>query len=1079
VRTPDNGRALPPLMRPSTVRFYAFDETISASARDIARGATMVVPAYGSQGPPRIVGATPRVVFMEAVNNKSVLAEGTAVDAELLDALIGTNTVALMFRPRSNTLGAVFAVCGADVTTASANILWGLFWSSFGDGTISYIHEQGSGSAIGAPFQATFAAGKWMVAHIRKVVTGVTCDLSLFINGALVQTIAGLGNCDGGSASVVRAGHLLDAAGANATFPFDGDIGAWVVNAEALTDEQIADDARRLHLLDHSTHADIVLRVGDLNGAWVELTNAEGVDLVDTCEISDNIDNVTRTMSASLLREQEALSTAGLVTTSKLNLSNVFVPSSFAALIRETAPVELLVARMPLGLRAGPGDLESAFLGEIDEVDDGGDATTFTARDLGGRLIDTHIEEEINYGDVTPVAVEGEMQFILNDNDNDAGNNSVGGLTARMGSYAPITLFTPVAPSWSILLYRQRREPVMTALRALAGQIGWDCRYMWDPTTKTWRLTFFDVDRTRVGVDAVFRADDILEFQELSRSTFGVRNIARVVYASSETTLPSLPALPAGYSGRRGWSNVDGEGNRLVAFVEIQSDASLAVLNRRYWMEAQEQSAGQIDTIIEGTRMGLRFVQDLEESDLGASVTFPLMWEAEVNTFGRFEGLTRGPRGLQRLFTGAQKLAIKTITSTFDDSPRTSVQLRGKPALGFKRWLAVETRNGKGAIASPLDALTDLRAGPRLQIVRELLDQTRYFTGGKFLAIRNQEFEAFSAGLQNPPDGWSMQAGAWATDAIVSTTAQSGARSVRLVNTTAALRSDFVVLPAGSLNAPFSLEALWQRVAGDDSLQVDVEWYSAAKTLLATTSLFPGSGTYGFPAVPATTGAWFTSRAQGFMPPNALSRYVRIIVRGRQVGAAFSAILVDNISMYRTSREVLAGNGGSTPALWGATAVGANFYNQAYGDIVGAGRYDRGNSLVNATLLGPPNNGLHVLAREPGTYEVDVCHWPIHQVSPAAATKVLELQLILNGTYGAGGVRTGGTLVARTRFTELFTTIPSQPLRLRHVIDLVENDRLTVDLGFVSTTAGAGNILLGSGPGTDPSLFRVKIRGMD
>lgn len=1089
MRLPDTGRACFPRLRPSTVRAYPLDEATiagptSGTAYDLARGASMVPIA--TDGPPPVIEApTPRARrFVDNVGNS--LGEAAA-DVELRDALLEDSTIACLVRLNSRTappgtrlIWIYGGAIGSDL--AADNVVRSLRFTAARE--LRVLWEHSAGTDVAGTFTGfTLEPFVWTLIHLRiRDVTGPgpggTCAADLFVNGSPVSSQTGLVNSSDGGSGIWSVGATPDA-GVSA-LQGDIDVAGVFVHAEALTNAEIEDDARRLRRSAFFTRHDLSVLTVDANDNTRDLTDLDGVDFVDNLDVTDQIDQATKTVRLSLLREQEQLTLAGLVTSSKLNLSDVEDPTSYVlSLLRESAVLEVRAARVPLGVIATADEFEMGviFTGEIDEIDEGGEQIVVEARDSGGRLIDTHIEQEVDYSDpVTPFAVEGEMQFILNDNDDDGANNSVAGLTARTGSYQPITLFTPVSPSWSVLGWRQRREPVLPALRALAAQIGWECRYRYDPDPdqRRWRLTFYEPDRARIAADAVIDPDDVIDVRALRRSTFGRRTNVRVIYPSSETTLPTVPTPPAGYTATGGWYNVDGDGNRLTAWVSVQSDAAITATGKRQFMEVVEDSASQISTVNEAYDMAFGALRDLEEPGIAKSITLPSAWEADLNDMLRF-------RPTPGLFTAAQTLAVQQVTHSFGERSTTTVQLRGKPSVGFKRWLRLEARpgNGKPGVLDPSAALTAEPVGSMLQVFRNILDRSSYLTGGKFVQVRNPDFASFSAGLSNPPDGWSMAAGAWATDANVEVSSQlSGGKAIRLSTTTAQLRSDLVPISGDPYQA-LGLECSWTRAAGDDLVEINLRWYDATGTFISSRTIYPGGAvsaaiqTDNFQAVGAAVGVWFKSRAEGFAPPTN-ARFADLTVRGRQVGGGFNAVDVDDVSFYKVASKFKCGvlDVVAYPG-WAGYAVpiagaGGIALNVPLGDVAqqggGFGIVDQHDVVANCPFKAVPTAAAGYM-RVPfdGVWRLSAKVW----MTPVAfaAGDFAAIDLVLNGTYVAGtGVRAalpgGGTILESFRFQPLLFLQAGGIACFRAQVEtrLRTGDLITLDIR--NFAAGAGSTLV-------------------
>lgn len=933
MRVPDNGRACHPRIRAESLRHYLLDDIGDAGITyEIATG--MAAVAINPNIPPQVVtGCTPRA--RRFTGFQTGLVEVTD-DAALLAALQADCTVAVLFRPTEelSTPGALFVHGGPQNGATGSNFALSLFLLA--NGGLSTTMMSGAGVTqqtefsdyIGQPFV-------WTLAHLRKHVTGGgLCTLDLVINGSPVQSISSRTNSTGGSAGLFRIGHSLSGEEYVQSVP-TADIAGLYVVGRRLTDDECVDDWRRVARFPFWTRPDLSVLVRDVASAERDLVCIDGIDFVDSVKVADSTDDATKTARVTLIRERELLSLAPLVTSTKPNLASVEDPASFfAPLLLPSGPIDIRAARMPLGLRAREGDFTSIFRGAIDEVDPGGEAIVLHCRDEGGRFIDTFIEEEIPYSDpFEPYAVQGEMQHLLDDNDNDTGNNSVTGLVTRTGSYSPITLYVPEDPGWAVLGWRQRKEPVLSALRTLAAQIGWDCRFRWiaDPLAgPTWRLTLFDPDRLRHYADGVVLADDIIDVSRLSQSILGMRNVVRVIYASSEGLSPAFPpfTLPVGITGRNGWWDLDGDGQRMVAFVELTSTSSIELTGRRQMMETVEPSSNQIDTVVEATRMALGALLDLEEPPIDKSITIPCFWEAETNDVFVFE---KNPL----LFTGRQRLAVKTIEHSFDKEAVSTIELRGRPSIGFERWLRLETRQGgRAGIADPREALTDQSLGSLLAQFRAIFDRSPLLKGGKFFQVRNSDFSSFAAGLANPPDGWRVvpQDGypsAWGEDISVdSSSTLSGGHAIRFRKVAAyapSLVSDLMPVE-GDPTTPYSFELKWTRAglpAPSANLNnaiplLTIYWYDAARELLDFRQItIPSS--VGAPEVPGfqyvspTQGQWVTSRVDGIQPPDdGTTPKTKSNVRFMRIGVALyfrdeyepgAEMIIDDVAAFRTARE--------------------------------------------------------------------------------------------------------------------------------------------------------------------------------
>lgn len=1114
-----NGRGLHPRLRDSSFRFWTFDDESNPQVQELI--GNLLMTEDGTNPPPEVIpapfGTRARAVSRATDNSNGLTTADASGDSPTMQ---GEWTVGCWLRLYSyDTSGPssfpdhIWALAGnRNLNTQVQNKQASLTIDNVGQFGIQ--HESGAGVDRTATFtNMTAELGRWYYVVITKTdVGGGQSNYSIIVNGQLIQVSASLDDPDGGTDPLVRwqVGPLrgnTESLGEGAQV----DIASLHVWSEVLPIDVIKEDFRRGYLLDQFTHVDLKVEIEDANGLRRDATDLDNVDFVEQVTINEGVDQATNTCQIILSREQMDLALAHLRTDTKLNLTDVDVVTSYDPLVEVQREVEVFAARMPLGIRAGTNDWQSRFRGLIDDIDWGGEDVKVNARDDGGELIDVYVEEEVlnpaiieadrpekqaSYGATAGDALQNVIQDILDDNDNDTGNNTVSGLVARTGSYDPVTLQVEGTPNWLLLPYRQRREPVMTAIRNLAGQIGWECRYRFNqgdlPEDDDWELTLYEPERDRVDSDILLTEREVEQVQQLAINKKNIRNVVRIVYPSSETALPVPGAF--GYTVRFGWSSVDGAGNRLPAFVELEHTASVARFGRRF-MEIGEANSSQIDTIGEAERMAFAAAEDLKEPDLEKSAVTDCLFEIEINDIVRFEVV-------KELYTVIQTLAVVGLVHTFGASATTTLQLRGKPAVGFKRWLQLESRPGMGrpGVADPRLALTDSESGPLLRVLRELMDQSDFNTGGKYLAIKNQDFQFFSAGLQNPPDAWLMTAGVWGTDALDdSGVTRTGGHSIELPNGTGTLTSDWIPIESDAdQTGAYSFEMQWQRAsAGATVPSLTVQWADVNRAVISTFNLTPGGAvTAGpmvpganpphenFPTVPTTSGVWFNSRADGIQPPTN-ARFVRLTIVNNNIPA--STIYVDKVAGYRTSRAALVYPDGTTYGAGGAIGAGATSENIPFlsrlnttvsPNLVG---FDRGINIVDGKAFPSPATGCHWVAKEPGTIEYEADVW-VTDLLAVAGSKTWRIELVRNGTYDGGGVRTGGTVIATDEETATWTVVPPRALKIAGGVQVVEGDRLSVDLNFVAGPGGSSlavSVGFASGVRQEPTRFSLKHRGLD
>jgi hypothetical protein len=385
------------------------------------------------------------------------------------------------------------------------------------------------------------------------------------------------------------------------------------------------------------------------SGDYQDLTDFLGFDWVKSVQYGENIDDPVAAFTAVLAAEIGDYKLSPFVERSLLNQwSGGYTPA--LALGRR---IKLYTATIPHMSMPTSADWRLVFDGYVDEVDPvtSEDEITVRARNQGAVVQDLFIETTQVYGaDTSPFeAVEDVMQDILDDN---------------IGGSAP-TLYVPSSPSWNIMRYAQQREPVLSALRALAAQIGWDVRYKWRSGTGQFELTFSDIDRTKSTPDKTYAPGQVLDYSQMSMKMADIRNAVRVVYTPLSTQVRTS--------------------------VLVTDSTSISNYGRRYF-EAAEASSSNVDTSTEANLMANAILADLKDPSVNSSVTVPYSYELELGDLLRLEAD-------HRHFDSDIDGAVVSYQNTIGPRGAKSVlQLRGKPAGKFLGWLRMEARGGVAPI---------------------------------------------------------------------------------------------------------------------------------------------------------------------------------------------------------------------------------------------------------------------------------------------------------------------------------------------------------------------------------------------
>lgn len=308
-------------------------------------------------------------------------------------------------------------------------------------------------------------------------------------------------------------------------------------------------------------------------------------------------------------------------------------------------------------------------------------------------------------------AVEHVMQKLLDD------NTSLSGIGA-------LSLYVPVAPGWQVRPYRQQRQRLLEALRALAIQIGWEVRYRYD-NNNVFRLTLFEPPRTKTLTlsatatgyarsSGSFLTDgyaigDVIWGAGFTNSVNnGAHTITNVTATDITCTGTTVESAAAGRSltkvavtlGPTHYWDV----NRLnISLADIrnvvtgryvsaagnlgsasQSDtASLSKYQRRY-MEISEDATSNINTQTEMQRLVDAAVNDLSEPKTDQEVSLLLLWPLQFGDFVRFL-----PN--EEHYDSDQGFSVVGVTHEFEGGQGvTTISTRGKAAGFYADWLRRE-----------------------------------------------------------------------------------------------------------------------------------------------------------------------------------------------------------------------------------------------------------------------------------------------------------------------------------------------------------------------------------------------------
>jgi hypothetical protein len=316
------------------------------------------------------------------------------------------------------------------------------------------------------------------------------------------------------------------------------------------------------------------------------------------------------------------------------------------------ARVLIDVAVMPDDVTPSAGDWQTVMDAQIDDIALDYPVAQITLRDrIIAQLQDRWIEEDRVYGSPEGRPLEHVIQDLLDD---------------WAGSPAQ-AIFTPVTPSFLITPYNASAGPLLDAIGQLGDVIGWQVRPRWAAGSGAFLLALTEPDRAATTPVFTFLPSEILNWGAVGISIEDVRNAVEVLYTDGSK---------------------DAGGQLVVKRAYAEDLASQAKYGRR-WFSLTEGSSSQINTLAEAEALAEAILSDLAEPSVQVAVDVPLIWWLELGDLVRIPG--DGER-----FGTNQDLAIVGIRHTINaqETPKTTLQLYGKPRAGRRNWMEREARPG-------------------------------------------------------------------------------------------------------------------------------------------------------------------------------------------------------------------------------------------------------------------------------------------------------------------------------------------------------------------------------------------------
>jgi hypothetical protein len=560
--------------------------------------------------------------------------------------------------------------------------------------------------------------------------------------------------------------------------------------------------------------------------------------------------------------------------------------------------------------------------------------------------------------------------------------NTSGGVTFRCIGTIP-TLYVPVSPSFVILKYRQSRMSVWDAIMDCVRQFGGDLRYAWRTATSQFELTLILPNRTKSVADFTWYPGTVisgtarasyLTITSLASGLLDVRNVIEGAYydksdldASGQPkrkTYKATDATSQTKHGRQFMAFSEPSTSKIDTLAELHDDGERRA--RRPEGPADRPRDAAPALLRRGARRPLLDPGERDDAHRGAvprrrrvSSTPSTAGEA-ATTECTFRGKPSASLAEWRRIDGGRS-GVGIAPPILGPNPPASVTVSkvvGGLAVAFaandaqraaKHELHLYTTPGTTPSSATLKATTDsnyfpipnLTPGVTFYGVIIPLDEKgnrgtasaefstaagytplSYFEPrvAYFSMIPNSNFEQQSDAAA-PPDGWSMVAGTWGTDAEIvddEANAQSGKKYLRFKDTGATRTMISTVIPVRS-GSRYLARTFVKISATTVAVKARVYWYTDLATRSQDTTLLVD-----------TTGVVLSSWAYAsscYVAPST-AKYLAIEIEKNGAGAgtcSFDSLWFEELDQY----------GGTSAAFAPWSSIGAGG-NDSFGQAVPA-----------------------------------------------------------------------------------------------------------------------------------------------
>ena len=220
---------------------------------------------------------------------------------------------------------------------------------------------------------------------------------------------------------------------------------------------------------------------------------------------------------------------------------------------------------------------------------------------------------------------------------------------------------------WYFGPYQQTQEDVLSAVTALALQIGYDCRYWWNPAIGDFSLTLNYVNRANVTSVATLPPSFYYDITLVKRDIQYIRNVVALTYTDL--------SIPQGYNS----TDNTFLNTPIRKQIKVSDATSIGKYGRSYCAISEGASMQTTDPISAALFAGV-VLADLKDPLLEQTVDSPLYWPLQLNDL-----VTMAANANH--YDSSQTTACISFDHTVGPSAAsTQIGMRGVPTAGQSKY---------------------------------------------------------------------------------------------------------------------------------------------------------------------------------------------------------------------------------------------------------------------------------------------------------------------------------------------------------------------------------------------------------